>query len=363
MRSTTHGASHGRHCFVAMPTGADPEERRWFKGWYEVVIRDAVIDAGFEPILAAHEEQPGAINDEIRSHLAFDPIVIVDIGGSDPGDEPNPNVMYELGIRHALGLPLVLMAFKGQQLPFDVSNQRAILEDRDYIDIAINKSKLKSFMEAALAGKFYRPMEAVGRIATIQAVAASLGEDSLLGALAQEVKELRRVVESVADATQESPEARRVPVKALMRGLRSTLYTFYTTSGGSQKRWAKVLRTVVERAEADEMRSWDLESWKRYISERIVTLPDENSTTVTIKNAVDEDVILAVRNALPEAPFNPETFDAIAEKLHIRTSLVRKAIRALISRGDLQKPVLQIGASGEKRTDAKFGAVPKRKET
>ena len=62
-------------------------------------------------------------------------MVIVDLGGRNPDDAPNPNVMYELGIRHAFGLPLVIMAWEGQRLPFDVSNQRAIMTRRDFMDI------------------------------------------------------------------------------------------------------------------------------------------------------------------------------------------------------------------------------------
>src|SRR3954466_10487539 len=98
-------SGHERHCFIVMPFGRDTAEQKWFRGWYEVVIKPAIIEAGYEPKLSAAEEQPGAINDEIRTHLALDPMVVVDLGGAEPEDEPNPNVMYELGIRHALGLP------------------------------------------------------------------------------------------------------------------------------------------------------------------------------------------------------------------------------------------------------------------
>jgi hypothetical protein len=142
-------SGHEGHCFVVMPSGREQAEQRWFKGWYEVVIKPALLEAGYDPVLAATEEQPGAINDEIRAHLAFDPMVVVDLGGTEPEEDPNPNVMYELGIRHALGMPLVMMAWKGQRLPFDVSNQRVIMETRDLVDLDLNKKKLVSFIRAA----------------------------------------------------------------------------------------------------------------------------------------------------------------------------------------------------------------------
>ena|ERR1051325_9071419 len=129
------GAAHDNHCFVVMPFGRDSDEIRWFQGWYHTVIEPVIVAARYTPILSASEDQPGAINDEIRAHLVFDPMVIVDLGGRNPDDAPNPNVMYELGIRHAFGLPLVIMAWEGQRLPFDVSNQRAIMTRRDFMDI------------------------------------------------------------------------------------------------------------------------------------------------------------------------------------------------------------------------------------
>src|ERR1019366_8634379 len=106
------------NCFVVMPFGRTDEEREHFQGWYEVVIEPAIIDAGLLPILSAANDQPNAINDEIRVHLAMDPMVVVDLGGFTRDAEPNPNVMYELCIRHAFNLPHVIMAWDNQRLPF-----------------------------------------------------------------------------------------------------------------------------------------------------------------------------------------------------------------------------------------------------
>lgn len=83
-----------------------------------------MVSSGYEPILSAQVHDPNAINDEIRTHLSFDPMVVVDLGGQSAIDPPNPNVMYELGIRHAMDLPVVLLAWEGQSLPFDIGNQK-----------------------------------------------------------------------------------------------------------------------------------------------------------------------------------------------------------------------------------------------
>ena len=197
---------HERHCFVVMPFGHTPVEARRFKGWYNAVIEPAILEASYEPKLAATEEQPSAINDDIRAHLAFDPMVVVDLGGFIPESEPNPNVMYELGIRHALGLPLVMMAWRDQRLPFDVGNQRVIKEDRDFLDLETNKQKLINFIKAAERGQYYKPMDAVARAATLDLAPATLGEDSLLVALVQEVKDLRQAVVAAQLLRSQPPE-------------------------------------------------------------------------------------------------------------------------------------------------------------
>ena len=292
---TTHGklATHDKHCFVVMPYGHTIKENRWFKGWYDVVIKKAVIDSGYEPKLSATEEHPSAINDEIRAHLAFDPMVVIDLGGFTPEDEPNPNVMYELGIRHALGLPLVMMAWKGQRLPFDVGNQRVIMEGRDLLDLEINRKKLCSFIGAASAGHYYRPMDAVGRIAALEQASLSLSEDSVLGALVREVNELRTTM--TAYTKQRSARGKRptLPtVKRLLGGKqqRSELYAAFASAGGTNKQWAQFLKTQFTDDMVSAVVGWTLDDWKEYAIARIPPLLESSSETQESESDYSENV-------------------------------------------------------------------------
>ncbi|MDQ3774404.1 MAG: hypothetical protein M3461_08600 [Pseudomonadota bacterium] len=299
--------THERHCFVVMQFGRDPAEQKWFRGWYEVVIKPAVVEAGFEPKLAATEEQPGAINDEIRSHLALDPMVVVDLGGAEPEDDPNPNVMYELGIRHALGLPLVMLAWKGQRLPFDVGNQRIIMEERDLMDLEQNRKRLVTFIHAAQQGRYYRPMEAVGRIATIQAASESLGEDSLLRALAQEVRDLRSsVVQAAIYRETRSRRDTSPTVKKLIRGkvFRKELYPHFIDLGGESITWGRLLNSRIPPDQLEQMEGWGSEEWKQYISARWEDL--KSGSASDWKGApvgLDNELLVVVRDLLPAQPW------------------------------------------------------------
>jgi hypothetical protein len=335
-------SGHEKHCFVVMPSGREPSEQKWFRGWYEVVIKPAVAEAGYEPILAAAEEQPGAINDDIRAHLALDSMVVVDLAGAEPEDDPNPNVMYELGIRHALGLPLVMMAWRGQRLPFDVSNQRVIMEDRDLVDLDLNRKKLISFIHAAQQGKFYRPMDAVSRIATIHAASESLGEDSLLRALAQEVRDLRV---SLASANRR-PELKRptpVPkVKQFVRKklFRKELYAHLVNAGGDPSMWSHILSTPVSPEAVDEFRTWTIEQWKAFVSQRLneIILARSGPDSALERNSeIDLKLLAQVRSMLPSQPWPPGVHKEIAEKLGMGRNSVSKYIQELIRVGDFME--------------------------
>ena len=329
---------HERHCFVVMPFGRDASEQKWFKGWYEVVIKPAVLEAGYEPKLAAAEEQPGAINDEIRAHLALDPMIVVDLGGAEPEDDANPNVMYELGIRHALGLPLVMMAWKGQRLSFDVSNQRIIMEDRDLVDLEANKKRLITFIHAAQNGHYYRPMDAVSRIATIEAASETLGEDSLLRALAQEVRDLRSSIIQVTSRRETKRWHEYTPtVKKLIQGkvFRKDLYPYFQELGGGPASWAKILRIQVPNQDVEQMHSWFSEEWRQFIAARW----DEFKTNGLDSDPIDENILSATKELLPPQPWLPGVHRDIADKLGITSTQASKYIKELIRRGDFLEQI------------------------
>lgn len=235
-----------RNCFVVMPIGKTEEEKEHFLGWYQVVIEPAIANAGLVPILSAANEQPNAINDEIRVHLALDPMVVIDLGGMTGDTEPNPNVMYELGIRHAFNLPHVIMAWDNQRLPFDIANQRVLMTSRKMKDIATTKASLTAFIREALAGNYYRPMDAVGRIATLSLAETQLGERSILRALVQEVRELR-----APPSFRKSYSASRKTMKSFLGSSnRSLVHSAFVQAGGTEAQWGEFLKQQVQQEDA-----------------------------------------------------------------------------------------------------------------
>lgn len=91
----------------------------------DFIIGPAIEQCGYEmpPIRADQIASPGRITKQIIDHLLNDALVIADL------TDHNPNVFYELAVRHAIRKPIVQIIHKSQTIPFDVGTQRTIFYD------------------------------------------------------------------------------------------------------------------------------------------------------------------------------------------------------------------------------------------
>jgi tetratricopeptide (TPR) repeat protein len=112
-------------CFVLMPFGskADPSggPNINFDPIYEQSIKPAIEAAGMEPLRADEERTGGIIHKPMFERLLLCDFAVADLTTG------NPNVFYELGVRHA-GRPATTLAIfaANQRLPFDVSYLRSL---------------------------------------------------------------------------------------------------------------------------------------------------------------------------------------------------------------------------------------------
>ena len=121
--------SNKKPCFVISPIGeAGSETRKRADQVLKHVIEPAVSACGFEAIRADKMSEPGMITSQVIQHIVDDPLVVADLTGS------NPNVFYELAIRHAIRKPLVQVIQKGDKIPFDVAGMRTIPVDHKDLD-------------------------------------------------------------------------------------------------------------------------------------------------------------------------------------------------------------------------------------
>ena len=119
------------NCFVVMPFGRKPipdsAGRVYdFDKVYRVIIQRAIRQAGLEPVRADERLGSHMVHAEMFADLRDHPVVLADLSLL------NPNVFYELGIRHVMSPSgTVLMCRQGTLLPFDVNLSRVIFYDFD----------------------------------------------------------------------------------------------------------------------------------------------------------------------------------------------------------------------------------------
>lgn len=111
-------------CFVLMPFGRKTDAAGRvidFDAIYREIIAPGVAAAGLEVIRADEEQVGGTIHKPMYERLMLCEYAIADVTGA------NPNVYYELGIRHALRPRSTVILFAEETiLPFDIALLRGL---------------------------------------------------------------------------------------------------------------------------------------------------------------------------------------------------------------------------------------------
>jgi len=122
-------------CFVIMPFKDE------MKGVYEGAIKPAVESLGLECIRVDEIDGSGNVVRRIIERIHEAKAVIADLTGK------SANVFYELGIAHALGNNVIVLAQNVKEdVPFDVSNYKVI----PYTDTITGGDRLKQAIRSAL---------------------------------------------------------------------------------------------------------------------------------------------------------------------------------------------------------------------
>jgi len=119
-----------RVCFVIMPIGSGDAYKTHLNR-YENLIAPAIErikrngERVLESVRADFISSTGSITRSVLQHIYASDVVVADL------TDLNPNVFYELGVRHALRKGTILIALDGTKLPFDVGDLRVVFyQDR-----------------------------------------------------------------------------------------------------------------------------------------------------------------------------------------------------------------------------------------
>lgn len=141
------------HAFVAMPFGSKPDHEGKlvdFNRVYAELIKPALEDAGCEVFRADQEQRAGDIRTDMFQELLVADLVVADL------TLDNPNVWYELGVRHALrARGVVLVQGPRPSQPFDIYTDRKLrygiaAGGPDPATLAADRAKLSAMARATL---------------------------------------------------------------------------------------------------------------------------------------------------------------------------------------------------------------------
>lgn len=121
---TLEQANFESACFYVTPIGEDGSEQRKHSDLFlGSLVEPALEQFGLQVVRADSIDKPGVITRQIIDYLLRARLVIVDLSYH------NPNVFYELAIRHAARLPVVQIIRAADRIPFDVNQVRTIKID------------------------------------------------------------------------------------------------------------------------------------------------------------------------------------------------------------------------------------------
>jgi len=134
------------HCFVIMPFGG------YFDQYYSDIYKPAIEANGLVAIRADSLFRPSTIISDIWEFTNSSKIMLADL------TETNPNVMYELGLAHAIAKPTILISETIDSVPFDLRSLRVLTFNKNETGW---DAKLKKNISQSIAETLSSPIDAV----------------------------------------------------------------------------------------------------------------------------------------------------------------------------------------------------------
>lgn len=115
---------YSKVAFFIAPIGDEgTEHRKHSDMMLGTLVEKALDGTNLQVVRADKISNPGMISAQVINYVLHSAVVIADLSFM------NPNVFYELALRHATGLPTVHIVRGDDTLPFDVANFRTIVID------------------------------------------------------------------------------------------------------------------------------------------------------------------------------------------------------------------------------------------
>ena len=136
-------------CFVVMAIGDQTHDSMSvsavdLKSKYDDLIKEAILKARpmMEVVRADEISMPGTVTTDIITRIMHSDYVVADV------TYPNPNVFYELGLRHACKAGTIIIRDKaGPRVPFDIAHLRYIEYENSTSGLKALSSQLSTYFD------------------------------------------------------------------------------------------------------------------------------------------------------------------------------------------------------------------------
>ena len=110
--------------FIIFPIGEEGSElSKYYDSFWNQIIKPVCTEHGYDPVKVDDAYRSNIIALDLLQLLLEADLVIADLSYN------NPNVMYELGVRHSTGKPVITLIKRGEIVPFDIYTIRVIVYD------------------------------------------------------------------------------------------------------------------------------------------------------------------------------------------------------------------------------------------
>ncbi len=130
-------------CFIICALDKpETDTRKWADFVRKNVVEPVAVECGYEKPKRADDPEIGLLMLNIIERMFEADLVIADL------TYYNPNVFFELGVRHCSQKPVIHLIRTGEEVPFDIEENKAIFLDRDYEKVVLAKTEIKQRIEA-----------------------------------------------------------------------------------------------------------------------------------------------------------------------------------------------------------------------
>lgn len=181
-----------RSCFFITPIGNKGSETyRNTEGLLDSIINPVMKDLNYSVEVAHKISETGSINNQIIDRIVKSDLIIANL------TELNPNVFYELGLSHAIGKQVIIIAQQGTKLPFDIIKERTIFYDNDIAGVHSLTIELKTMVNGIdyienAKNPFYDAIRVNQINDKVSKTESEVDDESILQILLEEITDLKK---------------------------------------------------------------------------------------------------------------------------------------------------------------------------